>query len=47
MAVIHRCLFCRRLVWPWQRSGWNAVGGRVVWWHLECWFLEHPEWRNP
>ena len=48
--MIHRCYYCRRIVWPWQSKGWGNPGplrrrrGERDWWHLSCRQSNTPAW---
>jgi hypothetical protein len=33
-----RCVYCRHIIWPWQRKGRTTISERQwIRYHTECW----------
>lgn len=34
-----RCIYCKRLIWPWQKMGWQVLGKSIIKWHPRCYTI--------
>lgn len=34
--MIRHCVYCAKVIWPFQSSGWFVAAGGIIRWHGAC-----------